>query len=240
MRDFLATYLPAFVTDTLDCEGMEGPEYSALSIASDAWHAGRGEPNHFERVVAEMHGADAAATLFNRDPLAHDTLSTRDEAAQIKAPARGEFHATVSGDVSASIRGVAVFGVQPNEKGEHILAIVLKGHVAGDTQEESVTLSNRLSEAPAVGRYGLGDMGESTFVGLYSRTMADLRIGVYSATRGVLQVLDSGPVHVHGAFEFAGDGQNNFDLWAVEGEVRVFGEFNAARIADPISFAFSK
>jgi hypothetical protein len=151
--------------------------------------------------------------------------------------ARGTFQVTISGDVEAVLRGNAVFGVTANEQGKDIFALVLKPDV-DELGRHLVMLTNALRQAPEAGRYQFGEMGPRSFVGLYSLDTDEGKTGSYAADRGTLDIVDSGPVHVQGAFEFTATGTNNFELFAVEGDVRAFGLFDALRVADPFAYAF--
>ena len=188
--------------------------YDEVALANDIAAATAGA-SATRAVVAPPPAAPASP----RSPLVH-----------------GNFQATISGDVQAVVTGQATFSVTRNENGTDICAVLLKADSQGS--EHSLMFSNALPQAPSPGQYGLGSTGPSSFVGLYSIRTPEGRVGSYSAENGRLDVMASGPVHIQGTFEMAGTGVQNLELWAVEGRARVFGAFDAARIADVCAVEF--
>lgn len=140
----------------------------------------------------------------------------------------GTFEGTVSGDVDGRLKGRAVFGTRSNERGEDIFLIVLR-HVGREGEgEHAITVSNALAGVPAPGRYSFGNMGPRTFVAMYTHETDGGSSGTYLPTEGgTLEIEAATGEAVRGWVEFRAEGTNTYNLWAVDGHVRLWAAFSA-------------
>ncbi|HEY0094125.1 MAG TPA: hypothetical protein VGB96_07365 [Archangium sp.] len=147
----------------------------------------------------------------------------------------GRFEGEVNGDVDSQLQGRAVFGAQDNAKGDRIFYIVLRHQGREADGEHSLTLSNRLPGLPAPGTYTFGDMGPRSFVAGYSHETPGGASGMYSPVEGgTLEIEQVTEGQVRGTVSFRAHGHNTYNLWAVEGHVRLRARFAAEWIeGDP-------
>ncbi|MET0395808.1 MAG: hypothetical protein ABW277_03180 [Longimicrobiaceae bacterium] len=140
----------------------------------------------------------------------------------------GVFQGEVSGDVDCRLGGRAVFGSRPNDRGETIFYIVLRHAGREGEGEHAITLSNALDGLPAPGRYSFGDMGPRTFIGIYTHETEGGSSGTYLPSEGgVVEIESATERAIRGRLEFRAEGSNTYNLWAVQGHVRLSATFTA-------------
>lgn len=159
-----------------------------------------------------------------------------------RLPVAGRFEATVSGDVNQVLRGEAVFGVsrQRGKDGAEdydLFCLFLEHESRKGDGEHTVTITNRLPDAPSAGRYSFGDMAPRSLVAIYNHVTEDGRSGAFVPKGGKLEITESSPVMLVGSFEYSARGFNTYKMVASEGSIRIFGTFSALRVEDAVGRA---
>lgn len=126
-------------------------------------------------------------------------------------PGSGSFTATVSGDVSASLSGNAVFGVGLSIGSDTGWSIwLLEGSFFSDY--DFIRIDRSSSTAPGVGTFtiiGGSGVGPDDFVAAYENAVEegnDISITGYTSVSGSLTITSATADRVEGSFSFTGSG----------------------------------
>ena len=97
----------------------------------------------------------------------------------------------------------------------------------------------RVGWPPSTGRYSFGDMGPRTFIGIYTHETEGGSSGTYLPSEGgVVEIESATERAIRGRLEFRAEGSNTYNLWAVQGHVRLSATFTAEPTeGDPYEFA---
>jgi hypothetical protein len=145
------------------------------------------------------------------------------------AAAMGSFTATVSGGLSAQLKGAAIFQ-DVYVTGDSTPSLSWISLAAGGDPDHRLQLSRKALGAPAVGTYRItnaGDAGESAgdrapdeFGAMYERPRGD-GSGSYSADSGSVTITSSSATRVIGRFTFTASADDG------ERTITVTGRFTA-------------
>jgi hypothetical protein len=144
------------------------------------------------------------------------------------------YQATVSGDLSRTLSGVASFGVESSEGSAGFF--ILLGNESSDDVLGLVTMGHA---RPGVGTYQVVPMSDGTppsagaWGGFYTFLDESTgRAGVMVATSGTVRITESSAARLRGTFQLAGEGVLSDDFEAPIA-LTVTGTFDAGRDGSP-------
>ena len=143
---------------------------------------------------------------------------------------QGTFSAAISGDLSKSISGGAIFGMQSGTAGDQWVLFLAKGNF-NTPNFDIITFGREDLTRPAEGEYELGDArtgaeeppGPTDFVGAYSFG-DEGDIGVFVSISGTLTITASTDAEISGSYNF--ELRQSFGTGAIQALV-ITGTFRA-------------
>lgn len=140
----------------------------------------------------------------------------------------GSFSVTISGLVTDSFEGEAVFGEATDpDTNEEVWVLWLT-----DESEEKLVYLVRLSDRPGNGTYPFSDLNQEEFsagdlAGLMIAQVAETSTAIFSSTGGSLVVTGSSSTRMEGTFTIQAEGIVMAGSEATEGQITITGEFDA-------------
>jgi hypothetical protein len=144
---------------------------------------------------------------------------------------QGTFQATVSGDLSLTVTGQAVFGTQV-QQGSSAFAIALVSGVLGQDGSDVVFIGRDNPTAPGVGDYPIRSASCVTctaddFAGAYVRQVTVLDLGFFTSDTGAFNISAASADTLRGTFDFTTSAFVTSGSLAGVDSLRLQGSFTA-------------
>jgi hypothetical protein len=152
---------------------------------------------------------------------------------------QGTFQATVSGDLSLTLSGQAVFGTQM-QQGSSAFAIALLSGVLGDDGSDIAFIGRDNPTAPGVGTYPIRSASCVTctaddFAGAYVRQVTVLDLGFFTSDTGAFTISAASADTLRGTFDFTTNAFLVSGSLAGVDSLRLQGSFTAVAGQVPVA-----